>query len=156
MIKRAVSITKVETRRFGSRALSRAAARSSSHAYVPLGARLMAVYVTADSYYHQLNSYTTSGPWCSYVTPGDTRRSLCMPVPRYASPYAPPRILYRVGRLASHDLRLGSLRVVCVCRTSYRCCDNRADFRVNGQLGKNLVRYVICCPLPLPAPTQAK
>lgn len=28
----------------------------------------------ADSYYHQLNSYTTSGPWCSYVILGDARR----------------------------------------------------------------------------------
>jgi len=27
-----------------------------------------------DSYYHQLNSYTTSGPWCSYVILGDARR----------------------------------------------------------------------------------
>ena len=28
----------------------------------------------ADSYYHQLNSYTTSSLWCSYVILGDTGR----------------------------------------------------------------------------------
>lgn len=47
----------------------------------------------ADSYYHQLNSYTTSGPWCSYVILGDARRWYL--VHRYICGH---EILYRVTK----------------------------------------------------------
>lgn len=50
----------------------------------------------ADSYYHQLNSYTTSCPWCSYVTPGMRDVGTWCTVLLYAR----PRNLIQGGQIA--------------------------------------------------------
>lgn len=53
---------------------TRTVARSCSRSFIlPPRETDGGLYYT-DSYYHQLNSYTISGPWCSYVIPGDARR----------------------------------------------------------------------------------